>query len=355
MINARAAEQQKGSSTRSIKCVVWDLDHTLWDGILLEHEDVTLHKNVVEIIKTLDSRGILQSIASKNDYQTALAKLQHFDLADYFLYPQINWNAKSSALREIARSINIGLDTLAFIDDQAFELAEVAHEIPEVLCIDASMRDTLLSRPEMMPRFITEDARNRRLMYLGDIKRNEAEKSFIGPNEKFLKTLDMVFTVAPASLDDLQRIEELTARTHQLNTTGYTYTYEELNDFRLSERYKLYIAGLDDKYGKYGKIGVALVECREDAWMIKLLLMSCRVMARGVGTIMMNFLMHQASQAGVRLQAEFIPNEKNRMMLITYKFAGFKELEKRANVLIFEADLALAQAFPTYVTVNCQA
>jgi FkbH-like protein len=354
MINTDMPEQQKEHSTRSIKCVVWDLDHTIWDGILLENEEVKLHENVVEIIKTLDSRGILQSIASKNDAQTALARLKDLGLADYFLYPQINWNAKSSSIREIAKSINIGLDTLAFIDDQPFELDEVAHEVPEILCIDASQRDTLLSLPEMMPRFITEDAQNRRLMYLGDIKRNEDEKDFSGPNEEFLKTLDMVFTVAPASLDDLQRIEELTARTHQLNTTGYIYSYEELNEFRLSDRYRLYIAGLDDKYGKYGKIGVALVECKEDVWVVKLLLMSCRVMSRGVGTIMMNFLMNMAYQAGVRLHAEFISNNRNRMMLISYKFAGFRELEKHDDLLIFEADLSHVQQYPTYVTIHCQ-
>lgn len=354
MSNVHISEQLMENNTRSIKCVIWDLDYTLWEGVLLENEDVTLYENIPDIIKTLDSRGILQSIASKNDYRTALAKLEHFGLAEYFLYPQINWNAKSSSVREIARSLNIGLDTLAFIDDQPFELAEVAHEIHEVLCIDASTRDTLLARPEMMPHFITEDSRNRRSMYLSDIERNAAEKSFTGPNEEFLQTLDMVFTIALASQDDLQRAEELTARTHQMNTTGYIYSYDELDEFRLTERYKLYIAGLSDKYGDYGKIGVTLVECQEEVWVIKLLLMSCRVMSRGVGTIMMNFLMGQARQAGVRLHAEFIPNAKNRMMLITYKFAGFKELEKRGNLQIFEADLSHIQPFPAYVTVNCQ-
>lgn len=347
--------QQPGVTGRkSIKCVVWDLDNTLWDGVLLENEEVRLYAGVGEIIRTLDSRGILQSIASKNDEQTAMAKLQSFGLAEYFLYPQINWNAKSSSVREIARSLNIGLETLAFIDDQAFELDEVAHEVPEVLCLAASLRDTLLARPEMMPRFLTEDSRRRRLMYLSDIKRNSAEKDFSGPNEDFLRTLNMVFTLAPASQDDLQRAEELTIRTHQLNTTGYTYSYEELNEFRLSKRHKLYIAGLDDTYGHYGKIGLALVECGAKIWTVKLLLMSCRVMSRGVGTVMMNFLMGQAARAGVRFQAEFIPNEKNRMMFITYKFAGFQEVERRGDVVILEGDLSRIQAFPAYLTVHCQ-
>jgi len=98
MLNVSIPEQEKTRNRKTIKCVVWDLDHTLWDGILLENEDVRLHENVAEIIKTLDNRGILQSIASKNDAQTAMKKLEQLGLAEYFLYPQINWNAKSSSV-----------------------------------------------------------------------------------------------------------------------------------------------------------------------------------------------------------------------------------------------------------------
>jgi len=212
----------------------------------------------------------------------------------------------------------------------------------------------LPSLPDMMPRFLTEDSRQRRQMYLSDMARNKAEEDFSGPNEEFLKTLEMVFTLAPASLDDLQRAEELTIRTHQLNTTGYTYAFEELNALRVSDRHMLYIAGLSDRYGHYGKIGLALVECDPRIWTVKLLLMSCRVMSRGVGTVMMNFLMGQAARAGVRFQAEFIPNQKNRMMFITYKLAGFQEVDRRGEVVILEGDLSRIQAFPTYLTVHCQ-
>src|SRR5262245_6438166 len=111
---------------RMIKCVVWDLDNTLWHGALIEDGYVRLKDNVVGIIKTLDSRGILQSIASKNDYDQALDQLRRFGLAEYFLYPQINWNTKSSSIKVISSSINIGLDAVGFIDDQEFERDEVA-------------------------------------------------------------------------------------------------------------------------------------------------------------------------------------------------------------------------------------
>src|SRR5262245_24827746 len=101
-----AAPDQPRDDKRMIKCLVWDLDDTLWRGTLLEDLQVSLKENVVNVIKTLDGRGILQSIASKNDYQQAMDQLQRFELAEYFLYPQIHWNSKASSIKTIASSIN---------------------------------------------------------------------------------------------------------------------------------------------------------------------------------------------------------------------------------------------------------
>jgi FkbH-like protein len=221
-----------------------------------------------------------------------------------------------------------------------------------VLCIDAQNIHTLLTMPEMIPRFLTEDAQRRRLMYQSDRQRREAEKSFLGPNEAFLATLEMVFTIQQAQEEDLQRAEELTVRTHQLNTTGSTYSYDELNAFRLSDTHQLLIASLDDKYGSSGKIGLALVEQNSDVWTIKLLLMSCRVMSRGVGTLMVTHIMKMAKQAGVSLRADFVSTERNRMMYITYKFIGFKEMQKNDTFIVFEHDLSHIPTFPDYIQVH---
>ncbi|MEM6403632.1 MAG: HAD-IIIC family phosphatase, partial [Cyanobacteria bacterium P01_D01_bin.116] len=161
----------KQKDKKVIKCVVWDLDNTLWQGVLLEDEKVSLGKNIVNIIHTLDSRGILQSIASKNEFTTAIAKLEEFGLKEYFLYPQINWNSKANSLKEISNSLNIGLDAIAFVDDQLFELEEVKFSLPEILCLNADEVGNILDMPVMNPRFITEDSRIRRLMYISDIER----------------------------------------------------------------------------------------------------------------------------------------------------------------------------------------
>lgn len=339
---------------QSIKCVVWDLDNTVWDGILLEDTEVILRPHVVEILKTLDARGILHSIASRNDHATAMAKLQEFGIDEYFLYPQINWNSKGASVGQIAQDINIGLDTIAFIDDQPFEREEVAFTHDKVLCIDSAALDGLLDRPEFNPRFITEDSRLRRHMYMADIRRNREEAEFVGPTDEFLSTLNMVFTIAAAKEEDLKRAEELTVRTHQLNTTGYTYSYEELDAFRASPHHILLISSLEDRHGTYGKIGLTLIEKGAEAWTVKLLLMSCRVMSKGVGMIMIHHILRMAREAGVKLRAEFLSTDRNRQMLITYRFAGFKEVSRNGGVALMENDYSAIQPPPPYVDLRLE-
>ncbi|MBF0099473.1 MAG: HAD-IIIC family phosphatase [Desulfobacterales bacterium] len=357
-MTATTKEQQeqeitKERSKRNVKCVVWDLDNTLWNGTLLEDPQVELREGVLEIMQTLDKRGILQSIASKNEHTLVMKRLEELGIADYFLYPQIHWGPKSDSIARIAQDINIGINALAFIDDQSFEREEVAFAHPSVLCLDETQIDQMITLPELNPRFITEDSAKRRQMYLADINRKKIEDNFEGPKEDFLATLEMVLTIGTPRSEDLKRAEELTVRTNQLNTTGYTYSHDELDFFRHSDRHRLLIAGLEDKYGTYGKIGLVLIECDPKAWMIKLLLMSCRVMTRGVGTVLINHIRNEARNNGVRLLAEMISNDRNRMMYMTYKFNHFQELETRADgLMIFENDLSKVLPFPNYLTVK---
>lgn len=301
------------------------------------------------MIKTLDERGILQSVASKNDAGLALDKLKSLGLLEYFIYPQINWGPKSESVRRIAESINIGLDTVAFIDDLAYEREEVLFSHPEVLTFDASETDRLAGMDVMIPRFVTDDSRQRRQMYQSDIIRKEIEDSFDGSQDAFLMTLDMELTINEARPEDLKRAEELTQRTNQLNTTAYTYDYDELAFFSKSPDHILLVAGLNDKYGTYGKIGLVLVDKQPGVWTIKLLLMSCRVMSRGVGTVLITFLRNLAKEHGVALEAEFVTNDRNRMMYITYKFNQFREKEKRDNWVLLENDLSSVPAYPGYI------
>lgn len=337
--------------TGRVKCVVWDLDNTVWDGVLLENDELRLRTDVLDAIRRLDRRGVLNSIASRNDPAAAVAQLRAFGIEDLFVYPQIGWNPKSASVREVARCINIGLDAVAFVDDQPFELAEVAHGVPEVLCVDVAELADAVDGPEFTPRFVTGESAHRREMYRHQIARDSAQDEFVGTDEEFLADLGMVFTIAPAGGDDLQRAEELTVRTNQLNSTGRTYSYEELDALRGSEDHVLLVASLSDRFGTYGTIGLSLVEKGAPAWNLRLLLMSCRVVSRGVGTILLNHVKSLARDAGAMLRADFVETGRNRMMQITYGFAGFTEVSRDGDVVVLECDPANTQPQPSYVRV----
>lgn len=311
---------------KKIKCLVWDLDNTVWDGTLLEGGTRFLRDGVKETIEELDRRGILMSIASKNEYDDAMAELKKFGIDDYFLVPQIGWGNKSDSVAEIAAQLNLGLDTFAFIDDQGYELAEVTFAHPEVRVYDAVRCGELTSLPEFTPRFITEDSAMRRKMYKDDISRKTLERDFTGSSNEFLKSLGMKLTLSPVVKGDLERVEELTQRTNQLNSTGITYDYNELSALIGSPKHIFLIAQMEDEFGDYGKIGILLCEITEKALIIRLLLMSCRVMTRGIGSAMLIYAVKLARNRGLELQADFISTERNRIMYITYKLMGFEEV-----------------------------
>ncbi|WP_300609518.1 HAD family hydrolase [Trebonia sp.] len=334
-----------------IKCVIWDLDNTVWDGVLLEGDSCALRADAARALDVLDQRGILQSVASKNDSDAARARMRALGIDEMFVYPQIGWGPKSGGVERVARSLNFGLDAVAFIDDQEFERAEVAHAHPGVLCVDPADVIAALDTAEFSPRFITEESKRRREMYRSQIEREEGERGFQGTSEEFLASLRMVFRIRRATQADLRRAEELTIRTNQLNSTGHTYSYDELAALCASPDHVVLVAELDDRFGAYGTIGLALVARDPQCWQLLLLLMSCRTMSRGVGTILLNHIMAMARDAGARLRAHFVETGRNRLMRVTYAFAGFTEVARDGSNVILESDLSAIQVPAAYVRV----
>lgn len=340
----------KGSSmSKRIKCLVWDLDRTLWEGTLTEGGGVVLRDGVRETLEELDKRGILFSIASKNESGPALRRLEELGIADYFLCPEISWDGKAEGIRRIAETLNLKLDAFAIIDDSVFERDAVQYVLPSVSVYPETAVKTLPTLPEFSPRFVTEDSRNRRRMYQADLVRRKA-KEHCDSEEEFLRTLDIHATLRPVGEEDLQRVEELTIRTHQLNSTGYTYSYDELVELTRSPGYIFQVCGLRDKYGDSGKVGLLLLKEDADALTVKLLIVSCRVMAYGVGSALLTHAIRMAAERGKRLRAEFLETEHNRIMYVTYKFAGFEEIEEQEERLLLEYRGEGIPALPDYIT-----
>ena len=157
------------------KCVVWDLDNTLWDGVCLEGP-VIVRKDVVGAIEELDRRGILHSVASRGDSEIATAVLKANGLEAYFLVPRINWLPKSRNIVAITNDLGISCDAVAFVDDDRFEREQVSFMLPEVVTIASEDAGQLPNRAEFSPSHVTREAGRRRDFYRSDMVRKEAER-----------------------------------------------------------------------------------------------------------------------------------------------------------------------------------
>lgn len=324
--------------TKQVKCVVWDLDNTLWRGVLSEGDSLVLRDGVLDTIEALDARGVVQSIASRNDEESVPPELERLGIDQWFLYPQISWGAKHEALRRIATALNLGLDTFLFVDDEPFERESVVSALPEVRVVDSAEIGSLLDRPDLAATAVTDEARRRRIMYQQDAERTQAQENFAGPTDEFMASLDSTYTFHLAEADDLERAGELTVRTSQLNATGYTYTTAELDAFRRSDTHTLVVMDLTDRFGSLGSIGLVLLERGPQVWTIKLLLSSCRAMARGAGTMLLRHVIESSQAAGVLLRSEFVRTDRNRMMFVAYRLGGFAEVERTDERLLLQHD-----------------
>lgn len=265
-------------SAQFVKYLVWDLDNTLWHGILAEDgpEALQLRPEAVELIKILDARGILHSVASKNDCEAVRPVLDRFGLSEYFIYPQINWFPKSENIRQIAKDINIGLDTLAFMDDSSYERGEVADKLPMVRVYADSELGCLAEEPCFSPPVSSESAK-RRFSYLAEMERRKSEHGYHGSREGFLRDCDILLTCGPLSTDALRRrCWELVQRTNQLTLAARRYTEEAFGKM-LAEVKVAYAIHCKDRFGDYGIIGFVAVEQFEARAFVREFVMSCRV------------------------------------------------------------------------------
>jgi FkbH-like protein len=335
------------------KCVVWDLDGTLWDGTLGEDAQVLPCAAAFASVLELDRRGLLQSIASRAPSGLALAQLGDLGLADYFLYPQFGTPSKSQAIAAIADALGIGIDSLVLVDDDPFERAEVAHTLPQVRCLEAALRGRLTEQPEFdFPR--SESAGQRRRWYQNEQRRRAAEAAHPGPPAEFLAGLDLRLRIRRAHPAELARAEELTLRTHQLNSTGEPYSAAELAERGDRADSRVLLAELRDRFGDHGDIGLLLVDVGADLWHLRLLLTSCRVLSRGVGGVLLSWLAQRAQAAGVRLECDFRDTGKNRAMRIAYGFAGMRPLREEAGMSVYAAPGAPAPV-PAWFAIDDEA
>jgi FkbH-like protein len=287
----------------------------------------------MRLIQELDRRGVLQSVASRGNESLARQKLATAKLDEILLHPQICWSDKSHSIARIAELLNIGLDSIVLVDDDPFERGEVGAAHPSVRCIGPDELAVLEKIAELPIDHFTGEARSRRAAYKQDERRLLDEASHPERREGFLRDARMQVRLRYATPDDIGRVAELVQRTNQMNTAGRAYSFEELCDFAATRRQHVLVLEYQDVYGALGTVGVAVLNPGDEALTLRLLLVSCRVISRGVGMVFFTLLAQMAQRQRRLLRAEYIPNGRNRPMGIALALSGFTEVSNPGSTL----------------------
>ena len=337
------------------KCIVLDLDNTLWGGIIGEDGfdniklgDNPIGRSFVEFQKRLlglNQRGIILAINSKNNFDDAIEVIQkHPNMIlseDNFASVKINWDDKVLNLQKISEELNIGLDSIVFFDDDPINQEYVKDSLPDVLVVDlpkdsSRYAQIITEMKEFDVLKITEEDTKRGDMYLDQKKRKELENK-VGDFNEFLKQMNIEVTVQKANSFSIPRIAQLTLKTNQFNLTTRRYQEEEVSKFSSSDDKIVECVEVSDKFGNNGITGTYIIEKKSDEeWVVDTFLLSCRIMGRGVEEIMMNQIIENAKLSGIkRIKGEFIPTAKNKPAENFYEELGFN---KENNFWVFNTD-----------------
>lgn len=309
------------------KVVVWDLDETLWTGTLAEDgaAGVRPRPDAVAAIEALDQRGVLQSIASKNDAAEALAALEGFGLAHYFLHPQVAWTPKSDSLARIAKALDLGLDSFVFIDDQPFERGEVTAAHPQVRALDHQQVAGLIAHRWFdLP--VTPESRRRREMYMAEAQRSAAFDDVGSDYLAFLRGCGIELDARPLAAPDMERVYELSQRTNQLNFNGAKFSRAEVEALAQPNPDRLALTlRCSDKFGDYGLIGFAALDL--SAGRLDNFFMSCRVQRKRVEHAAFALMAERLRARGCdTFRAAFRKTERNKASIDMLADLGFTPL-----------------------------
>jgi FkbH-like protein len=318
---------EKPSKGAKVKCVIWDLDNTLWNGILVEDgtDKIVLKPGIIDVIRSFDERGILQSVSSKNDYDDAMQALKQFQIDDYFLYPQVSWQPKSKGIGAIARHLNISMDSILFVDDSQFERDQVTAVHPLLRAVDALDYRELLQMDECRGA-VTTESKVRRKLYQIEAARQDAVEGFGSDYIAFLRDAKINVSIRPMMEDNLERVHELTQRTNQMNFSGNRYDREMLRSIAANPLLETYVLSCEDRFGSYGIIGFCIIDSQEPR--MTDLMFSCRVQSKRVEHAFLSHILRKyISRPDDSLFVTYRKTSRNAASIKVFADFGMEEIE----------------------------
>jgi len=327
---------------KSKKCLVLDLDNTLWGGVIgddgaqnlvlgRDHPVGAAFLDFQQYVKDLHERGIILAVCSKNNLEDAKEGFSHpesiLKIEDFSAF-KANWNPKTENIREIAAELNIGLDSMVFIDDNPAERALVQSQMPEVASPNVGSDVSRFAEILEAERYfevhrLVQDDLNRSAYYRLNEQRSEYQSDFSDYGE-FLASLDMTAEIEPFTPVYLERITQLINKTNQFNLTTRRYTSAEVKAIARDNDYLTLYGRLSDKFGDNGLVSALIGRMNNDTIEINLWLMSCRVLNRELELAMFDALVQHCRVRGIRkIVGIYIPSKKNGFVADLYRKLGF--------------------------------
>ncbi len=350
---------------RTRKVLVLDLDNTVWGGVIGDDgpERIVIGRETPraeaytafqEYCIALKRRGVLLAVSSKNDERIARLGFEHPDsvlkLSDFSAF-RANWEPKSENIRQIAEELNLGLDSLVFVDDNPAERHLVAEQLPAVAVPDVG------SDPANYPRLIeqarlfeiaslSEEDLSRTELYARNAERAATASAFANYGE-YLTSLEMAAEIAPFNATYLDRIVQLTNKTNQFNLTTRRYTLAEMEAISADTSFVTLYGRLADRFGDNGLVSVIVGRSDGNVLEIELWLMSCRVLKRDMELAMLDSLVASARRLGVRtIRGIYLPTDRNSMVSDHYEKLGFSPGTMTAQRSEWHLDLTSTNHMP---------
>ncbi|HHT98054.1 MAG TPA: HAD-IIIC family phosphatase [Clostridiales bacterium] len=362
------------------KCLVLDLDNTLWGGIVgdLGFEGINLdpndpigeaYLNFQQYVLDLKNRGVILAVCSKNDLDIAKEpfienKKMILSLDDISCFIA-NWDDKSSNLRQIASELNIGIDSLVFFDDNPAEREIVKRFLPEVWVVNvpedpANYASVLAFENPFEWSYITKEDISRSQSYIQNKKRITSNLSFNDYNE-YLQDLEMQAFIKYIDNDDSTRFLQLINKTNQFNLRTQRYNELQIEQFSNDKNYSLISISISDKFSEYGIVSCIILRKEKRICFIDTWVMSCRVLKRGIESLVMEKIIESATEMGCdQVVGEYIPTVKNAMVKNIYIDFGFEPVDflEKTNCSSSEGNLYLLKDLnkikqnPYYISKN---
>jgi FkbH-like protein len=344
---------------KSKKCLVLDLDNTCWGGVIgddgLDGISIGIETAIAEAytsfqkhVKELKQRGVILAVCSKNDFKNAKEGFEHPDSVlkfNDFTSFKSNWDPKYLNILDIAKEINIGVDSLVFIDDNPVERDIVFSQIPTTSVPNVGndvihFIDHIDRNKYFEPTSLLIDDVNRNKYYKDNKKRSQ-EQSIFKSYDDFLVSLEMRAEIKSFSLIYLSRITQLTNKTNQFNLTTKRYTIGEIENIATSDEYIKIYGKLIDKYGDNGLIAISIGRIEENQCHIHLWLMSCRVLKRDMEFAMLDELVRQCKEKNVlEIIGYYYQSDKNNMVFDLYEKFGFVLSDTNGEDTIWMLDIS---------------